>query len=719
MFAQIAKGSHEALPRNRGLLFQRFIENLMERTDTEWWKIFGRSKSRVSLDIRRSALARLGFLMQKERVHNISRTRWERIVRRTLQEYRASGKVEELRRGISVEDVFEELLYSSVIRLSTDRRSVEFIHPSVQEYFAALALRERGSSIAHYVQRPDKRRQWRGVLILLFGISPQQPKLFRTILGSGEDYDRIWLAAECLANAGINPALVESLFRSVRPRERAGLLFSLGLAYRESGRYTEALACLHEAVKMQPTPFSYYELGSLYRQMDQHQRAIEALEEAIRLKPDFVDAYNQLGITYYERGQHVEALTLFQAAAELEPDNPYHYYNLGHVYKTLKRYDEAMATFRRALELKPDYKEARLQLEILEKVLSSGAVAILERIPLLSRLTLEQFVLVSTHLSPREYDAGEVIFHQGEIGDTFYIIEEGQVEVVVTDSAGREKVINRLGEGDFFGEIALLRAVPRTATVRTLTPARLLALSRKDFEEIVSRYPAIADSLEETSSHRLLQDRRRGSREMVERYYDASYIEELIRRKEVTVLIGDIHRSTALTAEVGPELMVRFLDEFYLAMSKIIVEHGGAIDRSLGDSVMGIFGPSREDSTDHAFRALAAACRMREAFLELCQKWGEEREGFRKSGLGLGLCTGKVVTGTVGSERTTVGPPVNIAAKLSKIALRGREESEIYVDERTRTLLGKAVEVEALDPVWLEEMVGDIPVPSYRIVRGP
>ena len=725
MFAQIAKSSEAALPKNRGILFERFTDNLLERTDTEWWKIFGRSKSRVPLEIRRNALASLGLMMQENQVWAFPRSRWMAIIAQEIYLYREGASPEERKaaRSVSPQDVMEEVMYSGLLRYSGDREWVEFAHHTLQEFFAALALRDQGLDLEPLLRTPDSRRQWLGTIVLLYGISRYKPALFSKILGYGNDYGRIWLAAECLANAGGDIVYAaESLERAIEEPQMFGMLFSVGLACRQLERYPEALTYLHRAASLQPGSADVqYELGSLYRLVDQYDRAITHLEEAIRLRPDFVDAYNQLGITYYDQGKYVEALTVFRATTQLEPSNPHHYYNLGTVLKLLRDYPAARDAFRTAVELKPDYLEARSQLDILEKALASGVIRVLDRIPLLSKLTLEQNVLLANRLRVVDYQPGEIVFHMGEMGDTFYIVETGEVEVLAPDVEGAPSVLNRLGPGDFFGEIALLRAVPRTATIRVVSPTRLLALSREDFDDVLARYPSVAHGLAETSGYRLLRDRQRGRRVDLEPYYDPAYIEELVQQKEVTVVMGDIHGSTYLTNAISPELMVEFLDEYLLRMSTIIVQAGGAMDRSLGDSVMGVFGSFYErhggSETTSGARALLAAFRMRQAYLDLRAEWSKESPEFARTGMGIGLSTGAVAKGTVGSETAMVGPAVNLANKLSKLAIKGRQESEIYVDERTYEMLGDSVVAELLDPAYTSRKAGGVPLRAYRIIE--
>ena len=103
-------------------------------------------------------------------------------------------------------------------------------------------------------------------------------------------------------------------------------------------------------------------------------------------------------------------------------------------------------------------------------------IALLRTIPLFQPLPQPAFELVVNRLIPIEAPAGGTPVREGEAGDRFYVIEAGEAVVTV---GGRE--IARLGPGDYFGEIALLRDVPRTATVTGLSDLRLLALEREDF----------------------------------------------------------------------------------------------------------------------------------------------------------------------------------------------------------------------------------------------
>jgi class 3 adenylate cyclase len=155
-------------------------------------------------------------------------------------------------------------------------------------------------------------------------------------------------------------------------------------------------------------------------------------------------------------------------------------------------------------------------------------------------------------------------------------------------------------------------------------------------------------------------------------------------------------------------------------MSSIIVQAGGAMDKSLGDSVMGVFGSSPnqrdEDHVTAAHSALLAALKMRQAYLVLRDEWKRESPEFAQTGMGIGVSTGKVKTGTVGPEATMVGPAVNMSSKLSKMAIKGRNESEIYIDVRTRDLTGDAFLTEPLDMAYTKKKVG-VELEAYRVMQ--
>lgn len=99
-------------------------------------------------------------------------------------------------------------------------------------------------------------------------------------------------------------------------------------------------------------------------------------------------------------------------------------------------------------------------------------------------------------------NAGQFVFRNGEPGDAMYIIQEGQVEIVA-QVGGSEKRLALLEEGDFFGEMAILEELPRTASARALTPCSLLRIDRHTFDQLIRQDPEIAVRMLRKLCHRL------------------------------------------------------------------------------------------------------------------------------------------------------------------------------------------------------------------------
>lgn len=151
-----------------------------------------------------------------------------------------------------------------------------------------------------------------------------------------------------------------------------------------------------------------------------------------------------------------------------------------------------------------------------EKVDRSIARAdLLRRMPLFSEMDAQQVRLVAAQLLEEVYQPGAVIIRQGDIGETFYVIESGRVRVSVyrgANAEGRqvlqEKVVAERGPGEYVGEIALLLSVPRTAAVRALTETKMLVLHKDDFDRLVTKYLYVSRELEQETSRRMIDLRR-------------------------------------------------------------------------------------------------------------------------------------------------------------------------------------------------------------------
>lgn len=112
---------------------------------------------------------------------------------------------------------------------------------------------------------------------------------------------------------------------------------------------------------------------------------------------------------------------------------------------------------------------------------TKATVAVLQRTPLFRGLTQRQLERLAKRFVEREYAAGEKIVTQGKGGEGFFIVASGMAQAVREHADGTQTVLNPLGPGDFFGEMALLAEGLRTATVVTTEPTTCLVLTRWDF----------------------------------------------------------------------------------------------------------------------------------------------------------------------------------------------------------------------------------------------
>ena len=125
-------------------------------------------------------------------------------------------------------------------------------------------------------------------------------------------------------------------------------------------------------------------------------------------------------------------------------------------------------------------------------------VLFLKSIDLFSQIPGEDLAQVALIATEEQRDNGEDIFVEGDVGDALFLVIEGKVRVHRQD-----KTIAELGERECFGEIAILDASPRSATVSALSDVTLLKITREDFEELLQEKHVIAQGIIKVLTRRL------------------------------------------------------------------------------------------------------------------------------------------------------------------------------------------------------------------------
>ncbi|MBU0987112.1 MAG: response regulator [Proteobacteria bacterium] len=180
---------------------------------------------------------------------------------------------------------------------------------------------------------------------------------------------------------------------------------------------------------------------------------------------------------------------------------------------------------------------------------------------------------------------------------------------------------------------------------------------------------------------------------------------------EVSILFSDIRGFTRMSQNIPPEKIAGFLNnDYFTPLGEIAYAYKGMVDKHIGDSIMVVFG-SPIESEDDTLRAVKTAKAMQQKAKEI------DRELSLKNGLrlkiGIGIATGSVFSGILGSLRikefTSIGMPVNIAARLQDMAKAG----EILICNTTFQKLCGTTDAEPLPPVTVKGL--DAPITVYRV----
>lgn len=177
--------------------------------------------------------------------------------------------------------------------------------------------------------------------------------------------------------------------------------------------------------------------------------------------------------------------------------------------------------------------------------------------------------------------------------------------------------------------------------------------------------------------------------------------------RDISVLFCDIRGFTAMTQDMPPKDVIALMNDHFTAMTNVVYEHDGVVDKFVGDLIMGVFGAPKSYGND-AHNAARCCLRM------LQDRVAMNATAEQPIHIGIGLASGEAVAGCMGSEDrlnyTVMGARVNLASRLCSVA--GRNET--VIDQGTYDLLKDLVEVEALPELQVKGF--SAPVQAYKLL---
>ena len=180
-------------------------------------------------------------------------------------------------------------------------------------------------------------------------------------------------------------------------------------------------------------------------------------------------------------------------------------------------------------------------------------------------------------------------------------------------------------------------------------------------------------------------------------------------KRKVTVLLSDIRNFTMMSEKLPPESVVEFLNQYLTQMVGVVEKYDGTIDKFMGDAIFSVFGAPLA-YMDDAIRAIKVAVEMRQKLHEFNRK--RKLLGFDETRIGIGIHTGEVVAGNIGSEQrteyTVIGDTVNTASRIE--SLNKELGTDILISQDTYDLVKDMVDVKKMPLVRVKGKEKEIQV---------
>lgn len=225
---------------------------------------------------------------------------------------------------------------------------------------------------------------------------------------------------------------------------------------------------------------------------------------------------------------------------------------------------------------------------------------------------------------------------------------------------------------------------------------------------------AVSQEIEKRRVHTLFS--RFISPEMVDQMMSAQDINSLNKRADLTILFSDIRGFTTLSEKLTPEGVVKLLNPYLAAMTGVIHKYGGTVDKYEGDAIVAFFGEPIQFK-DHAIRTVNTAVDMLQELDLLSAKWIKEGLAAKGFNIGVGINSGEVFVGLLGSDQrinyTIIGDNANLAARLQD--LTKTYSWPILISESTYEQVKDVFDTEFADAVTVKGKTK--PVNVYKVLR--